>query len=317
MRLLCAERFLQIHNYQQIIESARFEAQGEHDRVFHPWHDWYYRGIIATPYATCQELAPAGITPARVREVAATLHPKLPPEERRKKYTAIGEQLIRDLDPDFLPRIRSKLQRWRLPAYPWLLAERAYRILQAAFALTPPRVAQAYFSLLWNGWTTGRRFQRRERCVICGGDSKEDSLEHCFCPVMRRVATEVLSLQDIDPENPRPKHFLQSRMLLDGTSSTQTVVTGLLYIHNMYTVPPIFISVISFRNRGNGEKLISESGVSGSRADGNNLFRKRPIFLPSWGEASWVSEGSLEKNPIEDPRIKYPCGQNPFLLTET
>ena len=33
---------------------------------------------------------------------------------------------------------------------------------------------------------------------------------------------------------------------------------------------------------------------------------------PSWGEASWVSEGSLETNPIEDPRIKYPCGQNSY-----
>ena len=139
VRLLCAERFLQTHNHQQIIESARFEAQGEQDRVLHPWHDWYYRGIIATPYATRQELAPAGNTPARVREVAAMLHPKLPPEKRRKKHTAIREQLIRDLDPDFLPRIRSKLQRWRLPAYPWLLAERAYRILQAAFALAWPK----------------------------------------------------------------------------------------------------------------------------------------------------------------------------------
>ena len=29
-------------------------------------------------------------------------------------------------------------------------------------------------------------------------------------------------------------------------------------------------SVISFRNRGNGEQLNSESGVSGSRADGND-----------------------------------------------
>ena len=191
--------------------------------MFHPWHDWYYRGTIATPYATRQELTAAGITPARVREVVAMLHPKLPPEKRRKKYTAIGEQLIRDLDPDFLPRIRSKLQRWRLPAYPWLLAERAYRILQAAFALTPPRVAQAYFSLLWSGLTTGRRFERRERCVICGGDSTEDSLEHYFCPVMRRVATEVFSLQDVDPENPRPKHFFQSGMLLSRGFSISTI----------------------------------------------------------------------------------------------
>ena len=82
-------------------------------------------------------------------------------------------------------------------------------------------------------------------------------------------------------------------MVLTGSPKKQQTTT--CFDHKQKYCAANNFSVISFRNRGNGEKLISESGVSGSRADGNSQYRKYPIFLPSWGEASGVSEGPSKR----------------------
>ena len=62
-----------------------------------------------------------------------------------------------------------------------------------------PRVTAAYFSALWNRWTTARRFQQRDRpnnrCVLGCGGASEDSIEHySHCHSVRTVAARFLRL---------------------------------------------------------------------------------------------------------------------------
>jgi hypothetical protein len=109
--------------------------------------------------------------------------------------------------PDAEARIRHKLSRWfdpdakglrdisivgKLAGPPAHLARRTSRRLQLLHELVPPRVCAATFRLIFNGWCTHRRFQRRRstlnRCLLgCSGDA-EDSIEHyCRCPAVQEV----------------------------------------------------------------------------------------------------------------------------------
>ena len=61
----------------------------------------------------------------------------------------------------------------------------------------PPRVMAAYFSSLWNRWTTTRRFQQPVApCLLgCHSATGEDSLEHYLrCPIALEVARRRLRL---------------------------------------------------------------------------------------------------------------------------
>ena len=80
--------------------------------------------------------------------------------------------------------MRQKLERWDLPLFPRLRAERAVDVLRRLAALTPPRVAAAVLRTYWSGWCTARRFGGRARCLFCG-DSDGDSVEHAsICKVL-------------------------------------------------------------------------------------------------------------------------------------
>ena len=75
----------------------------------------------------------------------------------------------------------NKLSRWQLTEPPGILTRRALRRLHTIGRHCSPCVAAQYWRMLWNGWCTGRRFQRRGgRCVF--GCDAGDSLEHyCRC----------------------------------------------------------------------------------------------------------------------------------------
>ena len=63
---------------------------------------------------------------------------------------------------------------------------------------TPSRVQAAVFSLLWNRWTTARRFQKRDkRCLLCDRQDTEDSIEHYSrCKVTREILSRFLRLDE-------------------------------------------------------------------------------------------------------------------------
>ena len=68
-------------------------------------------------------------------------------------------------------------------------------MLRLVGKLTPPRVQAAVFSTRWNRWTTSRRFQKEQCCLLCARHDSEDSIEHySCCSVVRNVLTRYLRL---------------------------------------------------------------------------------------------------------------------------
>eukprot|EP00975_Prorocentrum_lima_P036110 7595899-Prorocentrum_lima.AAC.1 len=61
-------------------------------------------------------------------------------------------------------RLDHKLRRRELPPEGPCLVQRALHRIRVAFAVAAPRVAFSFFQLLWNSWTTSRRFQGRLPC---------------------------------------------------------------------------------------------------------------------------------------------------------
>jgi hypothetical protein len=123
--------------------------------------------------------------------------------------------------------VRNKLQRWKLPEPPAHIASRVLHRLELLRRLVPPRVSAAYFSALWNRWTTARRFQRRgsatNRCLLCCPQRAEDSLEHyAACSVVRKVGRDYLGLdmcENIGNTSEALQEFLMTgRMSLDTES---------------------------------------------------------------------------------------------------
>eukprot|EP00400_MALV-I_sp_L67-5_P000289 gene289-782_t len=208
LRLLNAEQFLSSVNRQEEVEAA-FNARADAHYMVHPWEQWIREGIVATPYIPSKQAA------QRSPPSSGTRRP------RRTRRDASLRQA-----PDILPRIRDKLTRWKLLGFPRILAERALNILRVAFALVPPRVAQAYFSLLWNGWTTQRRFQRSRRCVMCNEPQITDAIEHYIC---------CKHTQRLMKEYATAGECLRAMFVLDNPKRTEAV-TRLLLIHVINTL---------------------------------------------------------------------------------
>ena len=102
--------------------------------------------------------------------------------------------------PDAEHRTRGKLERWRLQGPPAHVAQRILRRLARLHNLVTPRVNAAYFSALWNRWTTARRFQLRGTpacvCVLGCQGLAEDSIEHyAHCSAVRTVAAKFLRIE--------------------------------------------------------------------------------------------------------------------------
>ena len=95
--------------------------------------------------------------------------------------------------------LRSRIERWiacgSVRALPGIACRRARRRLDIVRKLCPPCVLWAVVRTWFNGWCTGRRFQKRtsSSCVLSCQCSGEDSIEHYLsCPVVREVASRKL-----------------------------------------------------------------------------------------------------------------------------
>ena len=96
--------------------------------------------------------------------------------------------------------MRQRLERFKLPGLPRIIAERATSRITQLHKQLPPRVLGACFKLLCNMWVTDRRLRGRYAAgpcrFSCGGLGSEDSVEHYFgCRVVRRFATSVLHMR--------------------------------------------------------------------------------------------------------------------------
>ena len=119
--------------------------------------------------------------------------------------------------PHPVERMRHKLQRWALndasrhtevpgsvrQQTPAWSSRRACAYLALLKDLVAPRVHAAVFSLLWNRWSTARRFQRTAPCLFgCALETGQDSIEHyCKCHVTKTIFRTKLNLNATELAN--------------------------------------------------------------------------------------------------------------------
>ncbi len=101
---------------------------------------------------------------------------------KRSFQRAVYQRILVAQRPSSEMRMRHKLERWGFADIPRRLVRRVLSRLEQLRNLVAPRVTAAYFSALWNRWTTARRFQQRHEshniCVLGCGGLAEDSIEH-------------------------------------------------------------------------------------------------------------------------------------------
>ena len=109
----------------------------------------------------------------------------------KNKFQKCTHKAIASKDaPDDIGRIRAKLKRWNLSGLECTTSIRCARLLKDLKRLVPPRVVAAVWKTMWNGWTTGRRFQEvGHQCKLCcNTEFGCDSIEHyARCPVVRNL----------------------------------------------------------------------------------------------------------------------------------
>jgi hypothetical protein len=168
------------------------------------WSKWYAAAHANTLVQALRDLENKGIrvtdlTNKLSRGTARPWSERVQLQVKGGYQKLVSQRLLWQTRPDAENRVRAKLERWRLPDPPAHVAQRILRRLQRVRELVPPRVGAAYFSTLWNRWTTARRFQRRGTpectCVLGCGGLAEDSIEHyACCAALRLVARRFLRL---------------------------------------------------------------------------------------------------------------------------
>lgn len=160
------------------------------------WHSWYDRSFLRTLQRAISHFDRLGHT-SNTLEITLAGPSNQPPFDqdtirqiRRKFQSHLTRVAANTIVYARDARLRQKLQRWHLPLFPRQNVEHFLQLLARLKPLVPPRIMAAILRCAWNGWTTGRRFQRTTRshsCLFqCHPDS-DDSIEHyASCP---RVAT--------------------------------------------------------------------------------------------------------------------------------
>ena len=173
----------------------------------------------------CKNATLAGKSACRRRTPAVV--ERLRSNFQRNAYQRLLEQGA--TPPEF--RVRHKLERWALDNSsrhphvvlsvrqrpPAALSNRCLRNLHCLCDLVPPRVISAVFGVIWNRWTTHRRFQKRQAdsnvCQLGCPRTAEDSLEH-----VREVGTRFLKLHPLQQINAHT--FLMCNPQTSATTTT-------------------------------------------------------------------------------------------------
>ena len=184
------------------------------------WHAWIQQNPLFPLQEAVQQVTQQGLSPRVIMQGLAGQADRpwnQPTLQRvRARFPSTLTARLRQAsgyDPTF--RMRQKLQRWQLPGPPAVVAARVLRRLHTLKPLVAPRMSAAVLSTLWNRWTTGRRFQRQDVCVLGCSPAAADSIEHyACCPIIRTAARRFLGLH----MRPWP-HALCDFMLTTGPPS--------------------------------------------------------------------------------------------------
>ncbi len=176
----------------------------DHDSIgrWPEWFSWFNGGIIADVFSCEEELRTLELSIPSLIEAAA------PPVEegderrthklrRRNFQRTVRRAIFSTHKYNEVERMRHKLGRWCLGDFPGVTSSRCIKALRSLRGLVPPRVSAAVLRTMWNGWCTGRRFQKYDTCCFrCGSFFQEDSIEHYGrCPIVVGFARTKLRIR--------------------------------------------------------------------------------------------------------------------------
>ena len=130
-------------------------------------------------------------------------------------------------------RVRHNIARWNLDAPLGIASRRVLRNLEGLHKLVAPRVAAAWWQLLWNGWITARRMQQVGCCGLHCGCTQADSVEHYVrCARVRLFARRKLRLEHLSADH----FFLAAPGMTKETVTLiallgYSVMTGVFCVH--------------------------------------------------------------------------------------
>jgi hypothetical protein len=167
------------------------------------WKQWYDSSFPIALVRNVEHLRTLNIRLEDVlSDIANAPRPwdyKIKAKQKQLLQKTVAARIKRSIAPDAVQRIRHKIDRsvdpennkpravsdtYKLGGPKQWIAARVTRNLQRLPDLVAPRVCGAVLRLLFNGWCTPRRFQKRESaenvCVL-GCSTAEDSIEHYGC----------------------------------------------------------------------------------------------------------------------------------------
>ena len=192
---------------------AEAERASEHVVRQARWRAWLQSSFCHELTAASDAFRRLGITFTAVQLRAAKgIAPPWSPNKARQVAAGIqhaaGELLMATEQRFPEARMRAKLERWEVPLFPRLRAQRAMRVLRRLSALVPPRVLAAVLRTWWSGWCTARRFGKRASCLFCGS-AGWDSVEHAsVCRVLAHFGAAHLRLPHFEEAGARRLGFL-------------------------------------------------------------------------------------------------------------
>ena len=207
------------------------------------WRQWFLHSYVHNLQEAVEEYSRRGITVAAlevdVSAGASSLRPRAhAPRAAQGIQRAARAALVRAARAHPETRLRQKLERWRLPLFPRLRAQRAARVLLRLRQVVPPRVVAAVLRTWYNGWCTRRRFQGRGKCVF-GCSHGADAVEHCIqCTRIHRHGESQLRLLPAPTFADRGVSFMlldaHSRMPDDVLARRALLLTAAYRLHCRY-----------------------------------------------------------------------------------
>jgi hypothetical protein len=146
------------------------------------WRSWFMHSQYHNLADAMGEMQAKGISLSSVEADLGANAPRPHTSAQEKRLVhgvqkAARQALARTLPSAPEARMRAKLERWDLPVFPRLRAERAVAVTARLRKLAPPRVLAAVLRTWYNGWCTKRRFQGKGSCIF-GCTFGEDSVDH-------------------------------------------------------------------------------------------------------------------------------------------
>lgn len=169
------------------------------------WAPWYKQAFLLQLDAARQHFEGRGLTPARIAlETRAGNAGRI----RRLWQRACVRLIAPDRSLELRAFLRVRLSRWACGLPEDVMLDRVMSAFPAVARLCPPRALAACIRTLWNGWATGRRFQRRASCFF-GCTAGDDSIEHyADCPHVSAAVYRELGLARLDAPELRLAGFM-------------------------------------------------------------------------------------------------------------